>query len=137
MTQGAISISARPCVTVSLRAPPPGVAATAATTRRASGTTTGVAAPSERLTLRADLAGCPGRAVQVDPIKPTLKAPGTKCLKLKDDDLLSNCAFSFNSRRYTPGAPRPAACGGAASKATWRAALCSTRRRTPRSTRPC
>ena len=29
-----------------------------------------------------------GRAVQVDPIKPTLKAPGTKRLKLKYDKLL-------------------------------------------------
>jgi len=27
-------------------------------------------------------AGLLGRAVQVDPIKPTLKASGTKCLKL-------------------------------------------------------
>jgi hypothetical protein len=32
--------------------------------------------------------GLPGRAVQVDPIKPTLKAPGTKRLKLKCDELL-------------------------------------------------
>jgi len=36
-----------------------------------------------------------GRAVQVDPIKPTLKAPGTKRLKLKYDKLLSNFAFKF------------------------------------------
>jgi hypothetical protein len=39
--------------------------------------------------------------VQVDPIKPTLKAPGTKRLKLKCDLLLSNFAFKFNLRRYT------------------------------------
>jgi lipoate-protein ligase A len=39
--------------------------------------------------------------VQVDPIKPTLKAPGTKRLKLKYDDPLSNFAFKFNLRRYT------------------------------------
>jgi len=38
--------------------------------------------------------------VQVDPIKPTLKAPGTKRLKLKYDELLSNFAFDFNLRRY-------------------------------------
>jgi hypothetical protein len=38
--------------------------------------------------------------VQVDPIKPTLKAPGTKRLKLKFDILLSNFAFKFNLRRY-------------------------------------
>jgi len=42
-----------------------------------------------------------GRAVQVDPIKPTLKAPGTKRLKLKYDELLSHLAFKFNLRRYT------------------------------------
>jgi len=42
-----------------------------------------------------------GRAVQVDPIKPTLQAPGTKRLKLEFDELLSNFAFNFNLRRYT------------------------------------
>jgi hypothetical protein len=30
-----------------------------------------------------------GEAVQVEPIKPTLKAPGTQRLKLKYDDMLS------------------------------------------------
>ena len=48
-----------------------------------------------------DAARRPGRAVQVDPIKPALKAPGTKRLKLKYDELLSNLAFKFNLRRYT------------------------------------
>ena len=43
---------------------------------------------------------CPGRAVQVDPIKPTLKAPGR--LELKCDEPLSNFAFNFNPRRYIP-----------------------------------
>jgi hypothetical protein len=38
--------------------------------------------------------------VQVDPIKPVLKAPGTKRLKLKYDVLLSSFAFNFNLRRY-------------------------------------
>ena len=38
--------------------------------------------------------------MQVDPIKPTLKAPGTKRLKLKNDVPLSNFAFKFNLRRY-------------------------------------
>jgi len=42
----------------------------------------------------------PGRAVQVDPIKPTLRAPGTQHLKPKCDKLLSNSAFEFNLRRY-------------------------------------
>jgi len=36
----------------------------------------------------------------VDPIKPTLKAPGIKLLKLKYDNPLSNFAFEFNLRRY-------------------------------------
>jgi hypothetical protein len=42
-----------------------------------------------------------GRAVQVDPIKPTLKAPRTWCLKVTRDKLLSSFAFKFNLRRYT------------------------------------
>jgi hypothetical protein len=47
--------------------------------------------------------------VQVDPIKPTLKAPGTKRLKLKHDEVLSKCAFKINLRRYTQPAARAAA----------------------------
>jgi len=43
----------------------------------------------------------PGRAVQVDPIKPTLKAPGTKRLKLGYDGLLLKFGFKFKLRRYT------------------------------------
>ena len=39
--------------------------------------------------------------MQVDPIKPTLKPPGTQRLKLKYDEPLSNFAFKFNLRRYT------------------------------------
>jgi len=42
-----------------------------------------------------------GRAVQVDPIKPTLKAPRTKRLKLKCDEPLSDFAFNLNLRRHT------------------------------------
>jgi hypothetical protein len=41
--------------------------------------------------------------VQIDPIKQTLKAPGTKRLKLTHDELLSICfnfALNFNLRRY-------------------------------------
>ena len=38
--------------------------------------------------------------MQVDPIKPKLKAPGTKRLKLKYDKLLSSSAFKFNLHRY-------------------------------------
>ena len=42
--------------------------------------------------------------MQVDPIKPSLKAPGTKRLRLKHDTPLSNFAFTFNLRRYTEAA---------------------------------
>jgi len=39
--------------------------------------------------------------VQVDPMKPTLKAPGPLRLKLKYDGSLSNFAFKSDLRRYT------------------------------------
>jgi len=41
--------------------------------------------------------------VQVDHIKPTMKAPGTKHLKLKYYELLSNVAFKLCFRRYIEG----------------------------------
>ena len=37
--------------------------------------------------------------MQVDPMQPTLKAPGTNRLTLKGDEPLSTFAFKFNSRR--------------------------------------
>jgi len=40
-------------------------------------------------------------AVQVDLMKPTLKAPGTSCLNLIYDEPLSNFAFKLNLRRYS------------------------------------
>ena len=39
--------------------------------------------------------------MQVDPIKPTLKAPGTKRLKLKYDNLPSKIAFNFDLLRFS------------------------------------
>jgi len=36
--------------------------------------------------------------VRVDPIKPTLKPPGAKRLKLTYEEFLSSVAFSFNVR---------------------------------------
>jgi hypothetical protein len=42
--------------------------------------------------------------VQVDPIKPTLKAPGTKRLKLNYEVPLSNFAFKSNVRLYIKSA---------------------------------
>ena len=47
-----------------------------------------------------------GRAVQVVPIKPTLKPLEIKRLKLNSDELVSNFALKFNSCRYTLG-PTP------------------------------
>jgi len=41
-----------------------------------------------------------GRALQVDPVKPMLKPPGTKRLSLKYDILLSSRAFIMYLRRY-------------------------------------
>jgi hypothetical protein len=38
--------------------------------------------------------------VQLHPITPTLKLPGTKGLRLKYDELLSSFAFDFKLRRY-------------------------------------
>ena len=43
--------------------------------------------------------------MQVDPIKPKLKPPRTKRLKLKYDVLLSNYAFKFHLRRYNQVMP--------------------------------
>jgi len=42
-----------------------------------------------------------GRAVRVDPIKPTLKTPGSHRLKLEYDEMVSNFACKFNLRRYS------------------------------------
>ena len=41
--------------------------------------------------------------MRVDPIKPTLKAPGSERLMLKYDQLVSTVAFNFNLRCYTKG----------------------------------
>jgi len=66
-----------------------------------------------RVTLVGDAAHCmypslgQGRAVQVDPIKPKLKPPGTKLLKPEYDGLLSKFGFNFNLRRYTQASAMP------------------------------
>jgi hypothetical protein len=41
-----------------------------------------------------------GRAVQVDPMKPKLKPPGTRRLKVKCQIMISTFAFKFKLRRY-------------------------------------
>ena len=52
-----------------------------------------------------------GEAVQVDPVKPMLKPPGTMLLKVRSDGPLSNVAFKLNLRHYsavlTHAAPPP------------------------------
>ena len=42
--------------------------------------------------------------MQVDPIKPTFKAPGSKRLKQEYNESHSNFAFKFNLRHYNTGA---------------------------------
>ena len=42
-----------------------------------------------------------GEAMQVEPMTSKLKAPGTKRLKLKYDNLLSSFAFNIELRLYT------------------------------------
>jgi hypothetical protein len=42
-----------------------------------------------------------GRALQVEPMKPMLKAPGTKRSKLKHDEPPAKFAFNSNLRRYS------------------------------------
>jgi hypothetical protein len=67
-----------------------------------------------------------GEAVQIDPIKPTLKAPGTKRLKLEHGEAPSHFGFKINLRRYTAGGtatPSP----GAASGTTRLSTSCSAR----------
>ena len=42
-----------------------------------------------------------GMAMQVDPMTPKSKPPGSKRLKLKCDEVLSSFSNNFNLRRYT------------------------------------
>ena len=53
-----------------------------------------------------------GGAVQIDPMEPKLKLPGTKPLKLMCDVLLSTSAFKVNLRRYTKAGGAGAGAGG-------------------------
>jgi len=64
-----------------------------------------------------------GRAVQVDPIKPTLKAPGTERLKLKYEELLSHFGFKFTCAATARSAPPRSArrrAGPERRAASWR-----------------
>ena len=44
-----------------------------------------------------------GGALQVEPMQPVLKAPGTMLFKLRYDEALSNFALDFNLRHYIKG----------------------------------
>jgi len=59
-----------------------------------------------------------GRTVQVDPLKPKLKPPGTRRLKLKCDTLLSTSAFKFYLRRYTWARSRASSAAAASRTST-------------------
>ena len=56
--------------------------------------------------------------MQLDPDQPTLKAPGTECLKLNYDNMLSNFGFNFNLRRYNSAAVLVRAADGIATPLT-------------------
>jgi len=51
-----------------------------------------------------------GRAVQVDPMEPMLKPPGTEHMKLNCGILLSTVAFKCYLRRYSACAARDFTC---------------------------
>jgi hypothetical protein len=53
-----------------------------------------------RRPLRRRVPAALGRAMQVEPMEPILKAPGTGHLKLTYDTRLLSFAFNFNLRRY-------------------------------------
>jgi len=61
-------------------------------------------------------AGAVGKAVQVDPIKPTLKAAGTKRLKLKYDGTAFKFCFQFQFAPLHIGRPPPFAESASASQ---------------------
>ena len=57
--------------------------------------------------------------MQVDPVKPALKAPGIKRLKLEFDEPLSNFAFKFNLRCFSWGVTTATAGLRAGLKGPW------------------
>ena len=68
---------------------------------RAAGMPARGAHPQMRILRYPRPGGTMARAVQVEPMKPRFKAPGSKHLKLKYYKLLSSFAFKFYLRRYT------------------------------------
>ena len=88
------------------RARPAALPVAAATTslgrRRRRGAATAPASPPRR---------CRGRALQVDPMKSKLKAPGSHCLKLEYGEPLSRFSFKHNLRRCVTAAHGMAGAG--------------------------
>ena len=76
-----------------------------------------------------------GEAVQVEPMKPVLKAPGSKHLKLNHNNLLTRFAFNFNLRRYTSAAASSPLASYTASPDRDRFAASPSTRRPPASPR--
>ena len=63
-------------------------------------------------------------------MKSVLKAPGTKLLRLKCDELLSSFAFNFNMRRYNVRDIARALAVYGAAFAVGAAGMCSPRHQT-------
>jgi len=78
-------------------------AAAAANAAAPAASASAVAAANALPPISPPLSPLRGRAVQVDPIKPTTKAPASKSLNLKYDKLLSNVAFKYSLRHYSVG----------------------------------
>ena len=57
--------------------------------------------------------------MQVEPMKPLLKAPGTTLLKLRYDEPDANVTFKFNLRRYSVVARPENMNGGGVTACAW------------------
>jgi len=66
-----------------------------------------------------------GRAVQVDPIKPTLKPPGTERFELNYEEQLSNFGFKYNLRRYILACPPPLSWASASRRRKIKKTFCA------------
>jgi hypothetical protein len=78
---------------------------------------------ARRGSARGPVAARLGKAAQVDPINPQLKAPGSKRCKLKYNKLRSTFAFNFNMRCYALAYDAHAGAAGAAGAAYNRSAV--------------
>ena len=74
--------------------------------------------------------------MQVDSVKPKLKPPGTKCLTLKCDILLSSFTFKLNLRRYTKSVPDQHQNFGCSSRRNYEVGKCRLTQDDPGLTAP-